>query len=438
MDQDSASVWDIASIIEVLRYHDASLSGRHKWELTQPLPHSGPWQHFAAAPQVGVPHRLEAVRESASDIKEELVEAPGLDRRAEFVRDVDARAASVGSAQEELQALAAVAGCVQELYFRKRRLELAVLEAAEGGVSKSAIAAAVGLNRTSVYPWLQRARAFKKKLRTDTCVTASTEGTYLTCQLCDTKFKTTNNDGVDAYPAMYRHWTTSHDWNPLKENESTAPQPDQLGGNVATGHPQMPQQDELPDTDELPQALPVPDTGEVFAQQQATAARVAVGKLSEEHSLASMGAETVAVLERFAKRADKEFGALTVHIDRKREESRLLTPILAISQEVERQTWILELVMLRAETLGIKRATIAKAADKAAPTVKRWANSARTLIEQMRAHIRAETSPDTGEDIVVCGLCATAFESNLLSHPGPAIIYLHWKTHHSDAKNNKD
>ena len=401
MDENSAPMWVLGYIRSGLQSQDQKRSGRQMWALA-------------------LPHRLNKASSWAEEAVEELVEAPGLIERAEFVQDINARADKVGSAQEELQALAEVAQFAQALYFRQRSLELAMLEAADGGATKKAIAAAAGLDRTSVYRWLNKARAFLGKLQTDARLDPEEN---LVCALCDASFRMDNKYPNDANLAMHRHWTTSHHWDPLEPDKPEGPETDQPGDDGTTDQPQLPQ------------------SSEIYAREQATAARLAVTKLIEEHRLASIGGDTVAMLENFAKRADKGFGALKAHIDRNRNESRLLTPVVEISRQVDEQTWMLELSILNAETLEIKRTMIARAADKADATVKKWADNARALIDQMWAQIGLKTGPTDEWESLVCGLCDTEFEFVFLfgtddfgcaiaSQDTYANMYRHWKTAH--------
>ena len=401
------------------------------WELTHPVDEAWGLPGDRGHPPVGLHHRLVEARGWAEDAEEELVEAPGLIERAEFVRGVNARAAEAGSAQAELEALAEVVEVAQALYFRQRRLELAVLEAADGGARKTAIAAAAGVNRTSVYPWMAKARAFKEKLRADTRLDLEEDlGESLVCALCDGSFRMGDENPDDAYLAMHRHWTTSHGWDPLNPDEPDepgGPEPDQPGGGWTTGRPRPPQ------------------AGEAHALEQAAAARSAVARLTEEHRLASIGGGAVTMLESFAERADKRFGALKAHIDRNRNESRLLAPVVAISRQVDDSAWMLELAMLRAETWGIKRAMVARAAGMADATVGRWAGNARALIAQMWAQTRLETGPTDERESFACGLCDTAFEielkvdaasefADLYRLDAYAGMYRHWRTSHTAAR----
>ena len=443
MNETSEPVWDLVAIMDGLRSEDESR--RH---LNNPLDED---------------RRLDEAWRSAVAVEEQLVEAPGLIEHAEFLRGADARAASVDSLEEELVALAAVAQRAQELYFRQRRLELAVRAAADGGASKTAIAAAAEINRTSVYPWVNKARAFERKMRAHTRMDIYPDlliSTHLACTLCDARFELAksfklrkeytpdDNDLVhfgDACLAMHRHWTTSHDWDPLKLDEPERQEPDQPDSDDTTGqaqHPQTPEEAWAASDHETIMELvgegllKFPQTLEQHLidhdRKQATAASRAVRELIEKQGLASSVAEE---LEGFAERTDKEFGVLKAHIDRNRNESQLLAPVVALSRQVDHRTWALELAILHANDLGIKPATIARAADKAAATVKRWADNARTLIDQMRTNTCLKTGPTDETESLACGICDTEFEVDATSGSAYTDMYRHWKTHHTAARN---
>ena len=327
--------------------------------------------------------RLDLARDAAEEISARFVELSAFVNSGEFMRDADTQAALVVNVQNQLEALAMVAECAQEVFFGRCGLELAMLEAAEGGVSKKLIGKAVGLERTSVYPWLKRARNFKRKLRTDVLYRqARAEGTYMQCLLCGMEFE--QPQFCDARPAMYGHWTTSHGWNPLDDPAE-------------------------PDEPAMPEASPRVDVPQRISQPRRPMhirSRVALPQ--------SFGGDVAEVLEEFAKRADEEFQALEAHIDYHRSEATSLAEIIEIGERLQRQALMLGLAVLLAMDLGIKREMIAKAAGKSEPTVYRWAANVRTLINRMREHTRQETDPD-GDRILVCGLCDERYEFSTVS-----------------------
>ena len=92
---------------------------------------------------------------------------------------------------------------------------------------------------------------------------------------------------------------------------------------------------------------------------------------------------------------------------------------------------------LRAEDLEIKRAMIARAADKADATVEKWANNARALIDQMHAQTRHKWDPTDERRSFACDLCDTEFEvddSDFAFSNATTNMYRHWKTSHTAAR----
>ena len=380
--------------------------------------------------------RIEILRDSAESAASAQGFFPGVEEllsRVEFMKTAGASVERVASAQQAFEALAEVVASAQGVFYQQRVRELTMLQASKEGVKVEHLAEAAGQDRSTINRWRKRTREF---FETKTRLTTYPSGRDRTIACrhpkCETAF--TIHHGILTSPgevagqaervAMYRHWRNDHLWKPSAKTQAASLPTDDSEDETNPREP-----DEV---SELQRELD--EFSERQREREEDAARLKVQSLRNRYPDESFSKRSLEVLEELAKNADEQYSSLKEGIDRSGSESLWLGRIVQSTQEQTHYQMRLELAVLWAAELGVRMATIARAADKTAPTVKRWSLKTKELVEQLQTEARLATD-SSGETSLVCERCRTGFtttESDRHSETAYAMMYIHLWNHHVD------